>query len=141
MKEKISSMAIVIGKSKNKNKVLILNNEGEWVFPKGHVENDETYLQTAIRELKEESNVCVSEDDSLGQIDEFKFYFDKEKAIKVIKVFLFKIDYLPLITINKKEGFISGKWIKIEEAIKKLSHDDARESLKKAMVVLNENSK
>ena len=48
MKEKISSMAIVIGNSENKNKVLILNNEGEWVFPKGHVENNETYLQASI---------------------------------------------------------------------------------------------
>ncbi len=138
MKEKISSMAIVIGKSENKNKVLILNNEGEWVFPKGHVENNETYLQASIRELKEESNVCVCEDDCLGQIDEFKFYFDKEKAIKVIKVFLFKIDSLPLITVNKEEGFISGEWVEIEDAIRKLAHGDARGSLEKAIVKLNE---
>ena len=135
MKEKVSSMAIVIG---NKNKILILNNEGEWVFPKGHVENNETYLQASIRELKEETNVSVCEDDCLGQIDEFKFYFDKEKAIKVIKVFLFKIDSLPLITVNKEERFISGDWVLIEDAIRKLSHDDARGSLEKAIVKLNE---
>ena len=128
MKEKVSSMAIVIG---DKNKVLILNNESEWVFPKGHVENNETYLQTSIRELKEETNVSVCEDVCLGQIDEFKFYFDKEKA------FLFKIDSLPLITVNKEERFISGDWVLIEDAIRKLSHDDARGSLEKAIVKLN----
>ncbi len=133
MKEKISSMSIVMGKDKDKYKVLILNNEGEWVFPKGHVENNETYLQAAIRELSEESGVSVTENESLGQIDEFKFYFDGEKALKVIKVFLFKMDSCPKISINKEEGFITGEWFDLDIAIKKLSHDDARESLKKAI--------
>lgn len=59
MKEKISSMSIVIANLKEEKKVLLLNSEGEWVFPKGHVEKNETYLETAIRELKEESDVTV----------------------------------------------------------------------------------
>ena len=138
MKEKISSMSIVIGEEENKKKVLILNNEGEWVFPKGHVENNETYLQTAIRELNEESGVSVTEKESLGQIDEFKFYFDGVKAVKVIKVFLFKIVDCPRITINKEEGFISGKWVSLDKAITMLSHDDARESLKKGIEKLEQ---
>ena len=76
MIEKVSSMAIVIAKSQDGDKILQLNNEGEWVFPKGHVEKGESDLDAAIRELFEESGVVVSEKECAGQVDEFCFYFD-----------------------------------------------------------------
>lgn len=134
-KEKISSMAIVIAKLREERKVLLLNSEGEWVFPKGHVEEDETYLETAIRELKEESSVTVTKEESLGQVDEFKFYFDKEDALKIIKVFAFEINELREIKYNKEECFIDGKLLDSGIAIKILKHDDARNALKKALEI------
>ena len=40
----------------NKNKVLLIKQtKGHWGFPKGHVEKDETEIETAIREVKEET--------------------------------------------------------------------------------------
>ncbi len=131
--EKISSMAIVVGVKDEEQKVLMLNNEGEWVFPKGHVEENETELDAAIRELYEESGIKVRESDSLGKIDEFKFYFDGEKAVKVIKVYLFKVDDFGEITFNKDEGFIDGQWVDVKESIDKLTHDDARGALRKGL--------
>lgn len=133
MIEKISSMAIVIAKTKTGQKVLLLNSEGEWVFPKGHVENGETFVQAAIRELKEEAGISVTEKDCLGQVDEFRFYFDGENAVKVIKVFAFVINKAENITFNKEEGFIDGQWVDTNKAIKQLKHDDAREALNKAL--------
>ena len=131
MKEKISSMAIVI--VKDSLNVLLLNNEGEWVFPKGHVEENEDFIDTAIRELKEESGILVHRNECLGQIDEFKFYFDGENAMKVIKVFAFLVNELQDINYSKQEGFIDGKWFNSEDAINYLTHDDARNALKKAL--------
>ncbi|MBO7528134.1 MAG: NUDIX domain-containing protein [Clostridia bacterium] len=133
MLEKISSMAIVFAKNRNNCKVLLLNNEGEWVFPKGHVEDGETYIMTAIRELYEESGVVVQQKDCLGQVDEFSFYFDGEKAIKIIKVFLFVIEKTQSIKYNKAEGFIDAGWYDINHAISILKHDDAKNSLTKAV--------
>ena len=103
MTQKISCMAIVISNSK---KVLVLNNEEEWVFPKGHVETNEEYIDAAIRELKEETEILVNSKQCLGQIDEFSFYFDGEKATKVIKVFAFLIMTEPEIKYCKSEGFV-----------------------------------
>lgn len=131
MIEKISSMAIVIAKKEERLKVLLLNSEGEWVFPKGHVETDETELHAAIRELWEESNVVVSEQESIGQVDEYKFYFSGENAVKVIKVFAFIINDERKITYNKNESFIDGKWVEVDDALKMLKHDDAKNALRK----------
>ncbi len=133
MVEKISSMAIVVAKTNEGQKVLQLNNEGEWVFPKGHVESGETYLETAIRELREESGICVDQSQSVGQVDEFRFYFGGEKAIKVIKVFGFVVDDVQPIEYNKEEGFVDGAWIDVNLAIEQLKHKDAKNAFKKLL--------
>ena len=133
MIEKISSMAIVIAKKEKNLKALLLNNEGEWVFPKGHLEVNETELDAAIRELYEESNVKVNAQESIGQVDEYKFYFSGENAVKVIKVFAFIINGEREITYNKNEGFLDGKWVEVDEALKMLKHNDAKNALEKTI--------
>lgn len=133
MIEKISSMAIVIAKKEKKLKVLLLNSEGEWVFPKGHVEANETELDAAIRELYQESNVKVYAQESIGQVDEYKFYFSGENAVKVIKVFAFIINDEREITYNKNEGFIDGKWVEVDYALKMLKHNDVKNALEKTI--------
>ena len=133
MIEKISSMAIVIAKKEKNLKALLLNNDGEWVFPKGHVEANETELDAAIRELYEESNVKVNAQESIGQVDEYKFYFSGENAVKVIKVFAFIINDEREITYNKNEGFIDGKWVEVDYALKMLKHNDAKNALEKTI--------
>lgn len=133
MIEKISSMAIVIAKKEKNLKALLLNNDGEWVFPKGHLEANETELDAAIRELYEESNVKVNAQESIGQVDEYKFYFSGENAVKVIKVFAFIINDEREITYNKNEGFINGKWIEVDDALKMLKHNDAKNVLEKTI--------
>ncbi len=39
--------------------LLVQQNEGNWSLPKGHVEENETEMETAIREVKEETNIDV----------------------------------------------------------------------------------
>lgn len=133
MIEKISSMAIVVAKKEKNLKALLLNNDGEWVFPKGHLEANETELDAAIRELYEESNVKVNAQESIGQVDEYKFYFSGENAVKVIKVFAFIINDEREITYNKNEGFIDGKWVEVDYALKMLKHNDAKNALEKTI--------
>lgn len=131
--EKISCMGIVLLYNNSQKEVLILNSEGEWVFPKGHLEKDETLLDCAVREVFEEARIKLLKEQSLGQIDEFSFYFDKEQAIKVIKVFGFIINSRQIVCYNKNEGFIDGKFVEVNDALKLLKHDDAKNALRKLL--------
>ena len=56
MKYEKSCGAVII---KDNKVLLIKHNLGHWGFPKGHVENNETEVETAIREVKEETNVDI----------------------------------------------------------------------------------
>ena len=62
MKEK-SCGAIVYKIENNELKFLLVHqNNGHYSFPKGHVEENETEIETAIREIKEETNLDVKID-------------------------------------------------------------------------------
>ena len=59
MKFEKSCGAIVYRKTQNQIDLLLIKNRygGHWSFPKGHVEGAETEMQTALREVKEETGL------------------------------------------------------------------------------------
>ena len=74
----------------NSNKVLLLQHpdtttSGHWDFPKGHVEKGEDEIQTALRELKEETGI-----DKVKIIDDFHnlISYSKETILKEVVFFL-----------------------------------------------------
>ena len=50
----------VIVVNDNNQILLVKHNLGHYGFPKGHMEKDESEIETAIREVKEETNIDVS---------------------------------------------------------------------------------
>ena len=104
---------------------------GHWDFPKGHVEEGETELQTAQREVFEETGLKAK------LIDGFKEetnYYTRPGVFKTVVWFLGFV-------VNKKvkcqEGEISDhKWLKFEDALKQLTFANAKEILKKANAFL-----
>lgn len=130
---KVSSMGIVLSKTGPDLEVLILENDREWVFPKGHVEEGEDLIGAAIREVQEETGVALTREDHRGHTDTFSFYFEGEKALKVIEVQCFFIASKPEIAFNRAEGFTGGRFVTAGEAAEMLAHDDARGALAKAV--------
>ena len=65
--------------------LLIKHNKGHWSFPKGHMENGETEYQTAIREVKEETNLDIKIYDGFRYVTT---YSPKENVMKDVVYFL-----------------------------------------------------
>lgn len=136
MNEVISCMGLVLS---NNNRVVVLQNrEGCWVFPKGHLEENETFVDTAIREVNEESGITLNKNDFLLQIYEYKYYTIKENATKTIKVMLFKVGNEDDI-VCEKPTFLSGEWMEYDKAIELLKYEDSKIALKKVFEYLKIN--
>jgi len=61
MEHEKSCGALVYRRQGDKLQLLILRHRmgGHWSFPKGHVESGETEVQTALREVKEETGLTI----------------------------------------------------------------------------------
>ena len=132
--------AIVFRKEGSKIYYLLLNyGNGYWGFPKGRQEKGEEDLETARREIKEETGL-----EDLEFIDGFKekinYYFQRKRGNK--KILIFKEAIFYLAKTQKKEIKISFehlgyKWLPFEKAMEQLTFDNNKEVLKKANKYLN----
>ena len=111
------------------DKVLIIKQkQGFYGFPKGHMEKNETEVETAIRETKEETNLDVLTDEtkrySLNYVIDNKI--DKEVVYYLAK---------PLNkNIIKQESEINDiLWIDIDKVIDILTFDNLKELWKKVL--------
>ena len=111
------------------NKVaLVKEPEGHWGFPKGHVEANETEIETAIREVKEEINLDVQID---GLIKYEQTYITKKNTEKTVVFFVTdkwngKIE--PQIT-----EVVDAGWFSFNEAFETLTYDNTKDLLKKVI--------
>ena len=63
MKKEKSCGALVVRRIGDEPEVLLIKHRGgHWAFPKGHVENNETEEETAVREVQEETGLTVKLD-------------------------------------------------------------------------------
>ena len=124
MEQEKSCGAIVINKN---NKILLVHhNAGHWDFPKGHIENGETEEQTAIREVKEETNMDIIINNKYRYTTS---YSPKENVIKEVVYFLAQN-----IDEDKKpqlEEVSEVKWFTLEEAMNTITYENSKEILNK----------
>lgn len=132
IKEK-SCGAIVYKVENELLKFLILeHNSGHFSFPKGHVEKDETEEETAIREIKEETNIDVEIDAGYRMIST---YSPKEGILKDVIFFL--AEAISNDVIPQEEEIKSINWYSYDDSLSVLTYDVDKELLKKAYNYLN----
>lgn len=124
MRFEISIMGIVFCKE---NVLLLQNEEGEWVFPKGQPQDIEDNITTVCREIKEESGVSVHPDDLIGYVGKFGYNYIKNNhdTRKTVFVYCFSIASQQEIKITE-ECYIRGSWLPIDEAQVLLTHTDSK---------------
>ena len=101
---------------------------GNWGFPKGHTENQETDIQTAIREVTEETGIKIE------ILDGFK------KSIKYIPFPEVLKEVIFFIGITKEEKVVIDKgeiedymWCSYEEALKMITYKPQRDIMESSL--------
>ena len=119
MKKEKSCGTIII---KNDEVLIIRQKSGFCGFPKGHVENGETEVETVIRETKEETNIDVEVNESLR----FEMSYITDKNIDKTVVFFVAKPTTEEIIIQEEE-LSDAKWVKFDEVEDNLTFDNAKE--------------
>lgn len=117
----------------NKNQICLIHNtvHDEWMLPKGTNENDESVIETAKREVYEETGYLDFElvlNKEIGQ-DYFEFVHPKTNLLssKTVHFFLFRL--LTQKHENTKfmiEENLEGKWFMLDDAIQILKFENHR---------------
>jgi len=101
---------------------------GNWGFAKGHVENNETEIETAIREVKEETGLKIRLLDGFKEIIK---YVPDETTLKTVVIFV-GIAENEEVRIDKYE-IEDYKWCNYDEAMKLITYKLQRDILEKTM--------
>ena len=128
LQETKSSGAIVYKIENNEIKyLLIMLIRGNWGFPKGHFEGEETEKETAVREIFEETGLNVKFHDNFRESIQ---YFPAPFIFKTVIYFLAEA-----ITDNVKiqtDEVAEYKWVSYDEAAKLITYRLQKKILKKA---------
>lgn len=97
---------------------------GHFGFPKGHVERNETEVQTALREIKEETGINANINPDFRTSVEYSPY---EGCIKEVVYFIAYTDDTETVC---QEAEIKGiQWLTFEQALTVLTHKNDKDIL------------
>lgn len=118
---------------------------GEWGFPKGHIDSNESEIETAKREIKEETGITdIKFEQNFRCVDTYKI----KGTLEVTKDRIIDknvIYYLAKTNSNFigccDEEISEGKWLKYKQAVDCLKYDNQKKLLEKAYIFIKEENK
>ena len=107
---------------------IIQQRAGHWCFSKGHPDPNETQLQTAYRELKEETNLKVKKilfDESILE------NYERAKAgyweVKTVTLWIAEILDASVVKLQKEE-VSDCKWVPVSESDVHVTYEHCKEA-------------
>lgn len=129
------SCGAVVYKKENGNYLCLIEHmiQGHTSIPKGHIENGETEEETALREIKEETNLEVKLDTGFRH----KISYSPFEGIMKDVIF-FVAEATSDELINQECEVNSLEWMSFEDAINAVTFDTDKETLRLAYKYLTE---
>lgn len=129
MQNEKSCGGVVYRKYHGNTEILLIRHVGSshWSFPKGHVESGETEIQTAEREIKEETGIDVVVDPTFREL---VTYSPKKDIQKDVIYFIARA-----ISRNpepQEKEIAEARWVEINLAPELLAFDNDRSIVAKA---------
>jgi 8-oxo-dGTP pyrophosphatase MutT (NUDIX family) len=140
----VSSGGFVISKSDPTLVALMARfNRGgklEWCIPKGHLEQDETSEQAALREVFEETGLEAQIIQHLGEVN-YQFIQDGSKISKTVHVYLMQQTGGELSFDKDPHKEASElEWVQVSELLARLSHGNEKRIAKVAIELIEARS-
>ena len=129
IKEKSCGAVVYTTKNGEIEYLLVQMMGGHYSFPKGHVERGETEYETAVRELKEETNLEVRLVDGFRRQIEYKLP-QKRGVIKRCVYFLG--EYTEGELIRQEEEILDAVFVTFEKAMAMIPFANAKSVLQEA---------
>jgi 8-oxo-dGTP pyrophosphatase MutT (NUDIX family) len=127
----ISAGAVVYRMEDNNPEYLLLHYEsGHWDFPKGNIERGEGVEETVAREVKEETGIV-----DIKFIENFKEeikYFYRRQGRTIFKKVIFLLAKTQSREVKLSYEHVGYDWLPYEDALARLTFDNAKEILRKA---------
>lgn len=137
MIQEISAGTVLFRREKSKIFFLLLHYpSGHWDFVKGKKEFGETHHRTALREAREETGITDIEFvNNFEEWIEYNFQYEGELVQKKVVFFLAETKTKEIVISFEHQDFV---WLEFDDAIKKITFENAKKILKKANSVLND---
>jgi len=112
----------------------------EWCIPKGHLEQNETSEQAAIREVFEETGLEAEIIQHLGEVN-YQFIQDGAKISKTVHVYLMQQTGGELSFDKDPHKEASElEWVQVSELLARLSHGNEKRIAKVAIELIEARS-
>lgn len=112
----------------------------EWCIPKGHLEQDETSEQAALREVFEETGLEAQIIQHLGEVN-YQFIQDGSKISKTVHVYLMQQTGGELSFDKDPHKEASElEWVQVSELLARLSHGNEKRIAKLAIELIEARS-
>lgn len=124
MKKEKSCGALVYRIVEDRLELLLLRHRhgGHWSFPKGHVEGNETEVQTALREVQEETGLVITLEEGFRHAVE---YSPKPGVRKQVVYFLGQAPQ-PCHVVRQEEEISEIHWVSWEQAVRAVTFQNDR---------------
>ncbi|NGX55765.1 MAG: putative mutator protein MutT4 [Chlamydiae bacterium] len=104
--------------------LLILHRKGHWAFPKGHRDRGEEPLQTAVRELREETGLEIARFVAAPPLSERYFFtWEGQKVDKSVEYYLAEVSGEVVLQVAEVSDY---RWLPIKEAEAVVTYAEAK---------------
>ncbi|HEV7937996.1 MAG TPA: NUDIX domain-containing protein [Solirubrobacteraceae bacterium] len=101
-------------------------------LPKGHLDDGETVVQAATREVREETGMVVEPVKELGEV-RYWYMRDRQRIAKSVHFFLFRL--LGGDLADHDDEVLEARWMGLSEAQKTLSYAGERDMVGRALAI------
>jgi 8-oxo-dGTP pyrophosphatase MutT (NUDIX family) len=101
-------------------------------LPKGHLDEGETAVQAATREVREETGVTAEPIQELGEV-RYWYVRNRRRVAKSVYFFLFR--YVSGDPADHDDEVLEARWMELAEACEALSYQGEREMVGRALAI------